>query len=124
MLIRSPDIETVLPGKLRAILEAAPFAWNVTVGRNRGTGTLAVSVQRAGGAVDGVTDEARLLVNVYAPTDAQANDLANDVVAALGSIRGTSPIMRIVASGPSAVSNEREKQRFISASAMVRRVTV
>lgn len=121
MLLMSPDIETVLPAILRARLAALPRGWTVSAGRNRGTRPLAVTVQRAGGNITGKLDRPRLLINVYAPTDALANDLANDVVSILGDIRDSSPIVKVDASGPSSLLNDNEAHRFIAADAIVLR---
>lgn len=125
MLLSSPDIETVLPPRVRQGLAALPRAWSASVGRDRGSKPLAVTIQRAGGPTRGKLDYPRLIINVYAPTDAQANDLANDVVTVLGNIRGSHPIVKIdVTSGPSSVLNDTERQRFIAADALIVRTTV
>lgn len=118
-----PDVELELTGYLRANLPA--YFPGVFVSNVRGSQTLAVWVRRDGGPeLDQVREAPRVGVNVYAPTEQQATNLALTVSALLRSCADGDPILRVrQALGPSPIADETGiPRRFMSFEIHVRGV--
>ena len=94
------DLERVLTSALRNLLRPLWTDLYVSRALPEARPSYAVTVQAAGGMPRGrFRDQSRYSINVYAPTHTEANQLAGDVRAALMSLRGHNPIVRIEASG-------------------------
>ena len=94
------DLELVLTKALRNLLRPLWSGLYVSRALPEARPSYAVTVQAAGGMPRGrFRDQSRYSINVYAPTHTEANQLAGDVRAALMSLRGHNPIVRIEASG-------------------------
>ncbi len=94
------DLERVLTSALRNLLRPLWTDLYVSRALPEARPRYAVTVQAAGGMPRGrFRDQSRYSINIYAPTHAEANQLAGDVRAALMSLRGHNPIVRIEASG-------------------------
>lgn len=115
-----PDAEAVTLDYLRPLILTAPFAFaaqvkvrdNVTTRATDGTVSrpdYAVTVRNDGGPIVGdVRATARLGVNVWAPTKAEAVDLANYVAALVGGMAeaNVTPAVRSTTSVPYAVPDD------------------
>lgn len=117
------DPEILFTGALRTALRPA---WpGLTVDRARRSNAVPmVTLQRAGGAptASGLLDQARLLVNIYAATEADANRLADATRGALEALARTHPVRSLTVTGPSAVTDQDSlPQRFLQADAVIRR---
>lgn len=100
-----PDVELTLTGYLRTALAAHGYP-GMFVSNRRESQTSAVWVRRDGGPTGLVTSDARVGVNVFAPTEQAATDLANVVSALLRAAPGTGAIKRVrETGGPSAVAD-------------------
>lgn len=108
-------------GALRAALVDWPGLW---VSNDRDGHTPAVTVVRAGGPVGLVTDDARLLVNVYASTPVQLSKLAYTVRGSLVDLARVGGIKTVRVSGPSEISTESTEpdQALLSVDVRVRRL--
>lgn len=107
-----PDTELVLTGLLRDALAARPepYAADVYVGTKvpNPRRPRMVTIRRDGGlVVDGLLDEARVGINVWADTEQDANDLTRLVSALLWASSDGKPICRVEPiSGSIAVADE------------------
>lgn len=110
-----PDIELVVTTYLRTALASYGYP-SVFVSNKRGTQTTAVWVRHDGGpALDQVRESARVGVNVYAPTEQDADDLARTVSALLVASPNGNPIVRAEqSSSPSGVAEVNGARRFMS----------
>lgn len=111
-----PDAETVIPARLRALL-AARSVTDVYVGRDipNPRRPRMVVWNRDGGGSDGLRDQPRMRCRVWAPTDAEANDLAALVVALVPHMVDGAPILRAThESGPYDVPDDSDQpQRYL-----------
>lgn len=107
-----PDVELVLTTYLRAALAAHGFP-GVFVSNRRETQQTAVWVRRDGGpTLDVVREAARVGVNVFAPTDKAATDLALTVAALMRVAADGTPILRVVqTAGPTPIADGTSVQR-------------
>jgi len=106
------DIEVVLPAMLRNSL-------GKPVGRSLPTnaGSEYITVRRQGGIRRGVTEAVRVGINVYAPDDKTANDLALLVRAHIETYENQGPFKRVSVEGINEVPNESNyRQRYFVAS--------
>ena len=101
-----PDVELALTGRLRTALAAHGYA-GVFVSNTRGTQATAVWVRRDGGpALDQVREAARVGINVFAPSEQAATDLARTVSALMRAMPDGAPILRVEqTSGPSPIAD-------------------
>jgi hypothetical protein len=95
-----PDVELWAVGYLKAQLDARPETYAADVEVNTKTPNprppKLVTVRRDGGPLlDLVRETARLGVNVWAPHEADANDLTRLVRALLGAAAGHGPVLRV-----------------------------
>lgn len=124
-MITTPDVEVILPPLVYGALYAE---WEgIYVGRAKPAKPrpFIVTIQRAGGiGPSRFVDSARLLVNVWAARDVDANRLAEDVRNVLEHLAGTPPFIDVTASGASAIYETGEQpQRFLYADALMKRST-
>lgn len=100
------DVELELTGYLRTALAAHGYP-GMHVSNTRGTQATAVWVRRDGGpTLDQVRELARVGVNVFAPTEQAATDLARTVSALLRAAADGSPIVKVTQTmGPSPVAD-------------------
>ena len=116
-----PDIELVLTQRIRAALNARSevYAQSVHVSTSvpNPRKDRMVTVRRDGGTISAVSDRPRVGINVWAPTEQQANDLARLVVAILRSLPNGAPILAVPSiSGPSPVADESaQPRRYLTA---------
>lgn len=106
-----PDVELWATGYLRTALAARmePYAADVLVSNRVPTTRRArmVIVRRDGGQANGLRDEARVGVNVWAATEQDATDLARLVAALLWAAPDGAPVLAVgQQSGPSPVPDE------------------
>lgn len=111
-----PDVELLLTTRLRALIDARPepYAWAVFVGnavpkqrRDR-----MVIVRRDGGNRAGHRDNARVGLNVWAPTEQEATDLARLVAALMYALPTGAPILAVTQlSGPTPIAEESKQSR-------------
>ena len=115
-----PDVELVLTGYLRGALPDYGYA-DVPVGIRRTTAPTEVWVRRDGGpALDQVREGARVGVNVFAPKEQDATDLARTVSALLRAAAGTGPILRVTQGlGPSPIADATPR-RYMTFECVVR----
>jgi hypothetical protein len=101
-----PDVELEVTAYLRDALAANGYP-DMFVSNRRETQPTAVWVRRDGGPVlDVVRESARLGVNVFAPTEKAATDLARTVSALMRVAADGDPIVRVVqTSGPSPIAD-------------------
>lgn len=116
-----PDVELWATGYLRTALTAYGYP-GVFVSNRRENQTTAVWVRRDGGAqLDQVREAPRLGVNVFAPTEQAATDLARTVSALLVAAPNGAPVARVrEVTGPSPVVDESGPRRFMSFELVVR----
>lgn len=116
-----PDVELWACGYLRA--ELGQFGQPDVAVSNTYTGTTAkaVWVRRDGGPrLDQARELARLTLNVFAPTEQQATDLARTVAALMCAAADGRPVVRIVqTTGPSPVTDTKPR-RLLAFEATVR----
>lgn len=120
-----PIVEMVFPAALRSALalRSEPYASGVTVGKKVPSTMPArlVTFRRDGGASGEWTDHPRLGINVWATSDADADNLARLVVALLPTLVGPQIDHVTVLSGPTDVTDVSGKpQRYITAEAATR----
>lgn len=110
-----PDVELVLTAKLRAALAANGYP-GTHVSNTRGTHGTAVWVRRDGGPVlDQVREEARVGINVFAPTEQACNNLARTVSALVRAMADGAPIYRVRQSlGPSPIAEPNGARRYMT----------
>lgn len=101
-----PDVELVLTGYLRAALAANGYP-GMYVSNTRGSQPSAVWVRRDGGPVlDQVREAARVGINVFAPTEQAATNLARTVSALLRAAADGNPIVRVTQpTGPTPIAD-------------------
>lgn len=119
------DIEQVLPSQLRLALASQwPSLYTSrTVPADRRP--YMVTVRRDGGTgPDRFRDAARVAVNVYAPTELDANRLASDVRTAIEGMDRGRPFKRVGVSGPSTIPDTQSPQRYLTAEIYYRKETV
>jgi len=119
-----PDIELWATDYLRATL--ADYGYPGTfVSNKREKQATAVWVRRDGGpTLDVVREAARLSVNVFAPSEQDATDLARTVSALIRAAADGSPVVRVRQSlGPSPIPNS-TPQRFMTFEVTVRGATL
>lgn len=113
MKIEAADPEELLAGRVRAAIWADWPGVYVSNAHPQGKRAHVVTIQRAGGTLLGpVLDQARMRVNVYAPTDSEAADLARDVRLALNAQEGASPITRCSCTGPTVINSKGESPQL------------
>lgn len=117
-----PDVELELTGYLRTGLAAHGYP-GMFVSNTRGTQATAVWVRRDGGPVlDQVRESARVGVNVFAPTEQAATDLARTVSALLRAAADGTPVVRVrQSSGPSPIADNTPR-RYMTFEVTVRGV--
>lgn len=109
-----PDVELWASGYLRTALAANGYP-GMFVSNTRGTQTTAVWVRRDGGPAQQVTEDARLGVNVYAPTEQAVGDLARVVSALMRAAAGNGSVRRVrQALGPSPVPDTSGPRRYMT----------
>lgn len=101
-----PDVELELTARLRADLATHGYP-GMFVSNERQSQASAVQVRRDGGpTLDVVRELARVGVNVWAPTQQGATDLARTVCALIRAAADGEPIVKVVqTSGPSPVAD-------------------
>lgn len=126
-LIVFADVEEWATGFLRAQLAARPEPYAAGVFcsialPDRDAPARAVIVRRDGGPQTGlVTEVARLGINIYAPTDAEANGLARLSRAILLASPGEWQVRRASATGHSSLPDEpAHKRRYLTAELYLR----
>jgi len=120
-----PIAEMVFPAALRSALAGRPeaYAQSVYVGKNvpNPRRDRMVTFRRDGGPSSEWTDHPRLGVNVWATTDADADNLARLVAALLPTLVGPQVDSVTVLSGPTDVTDTSgQPQRYITAEAATR----
>ncbi len=122
-MITTPDLERILPALIFSALSHAWPGLYVSRARPHDPRDYVVTVQRSGGSPkSAVLDQVRIAVNTWAPTEVEANDLAEQVRGVIEAQRGHAPIIRAEASGPSAINAKAEPpQRFFYADIITRR---
>jgi len=110
-----PDLELWATTYLRATLADYGYP-DIFVSNRRESQATAVWVRRDGGPqLDQVREAPRLGVNVFAPTEQVATDLARTVSALLVAAPDGAPVVRVVqSSGPSPVADASGPRRFMS----------
>lgn len=117
-----PDAELWVCGYLQTTLPTYGYS-GVFVSNRRENQPTAVWVRRDGGAaLDQVREGPRLGVNVFAPTEQQATDLARTVAALLVAAPDGDPVCRVTqTSGPAGVADEgRAARRYMTFDLVVR----
>ena len=83
-----------------------------------------VVIHREGGLSKGhLLDQARVAVDVFAPTERMANELALDARGVLESLRGHDPVIEVTATGPAPMTGSTPRRRFY-ADALIRKVRI
>lgn len=110
-----PDVELWATAYLRTALAAHGYV-GMAVSNRRESQATAVQVRRDGGpTLDQVRESARLGVNVYAPTEQAATDLARTVSALLRAAADGAPVLRVTqTSGPSPIADESGPRRYMT----------
>lgn len=104
MSIKFPDVELLLTGYLRQHLGPAVYVGRKVPDQHE---PRMVTVRRQGGeAFSRFMDRARIGVNVWAPTDREANDLASTVRALLHKASGEGLIKNLRSQGPAEVDSD------------------
>lgn len=118
-----PDLELWATTYLRATLADYGYP-GMFVDNKRGTQTTAVWVRRDGGAqLDQVREAPRLGVNVFAPTEQAATDLARTVSALLVAAPDGQPVLKVTQTlGPSPIPDASGPRRFLTFEVLVRGV--
>lgn len=111
-----PDIEHVLTARIRTALEARneEYAAGVRVSNKVPSPRPArlVTVRRDGGTATGLRDQPRVGINVWAESDADANDLTALVRAIIRGLPNGNPITAVASlGGPASVPDESGAQR-------------
>lgn len=116
-----PDVELWATGYLRTALASHGYP-SMFVSNKRETQTTAVWVRRDGGpTLDHVREAARLGVNVFAPTEQAATDLARTVSALLRAAADGSPVVLVTqTSGASPIPDESGPRRYMTFEITVR----
>ncbi len=129
-LITTPDIEVVLPERIRAALTSTWSGLYVSRSKPKADHPFVVTVTRSGGsALNRVVDQVRVQVGVFVHSTAGvpeqvANQLAETVRAVIEAQRGVFPFYEVRVSVPVPVNSKGEPpQRFFYADVMVRRTT-
>jgi hypothetical protein len=117
-----PDVELWATGYLRIALAAHGYP-DMFVSNRREKQTEAVWVRRDGGpALDQIREAARVGVNVFAPTEQGATNLARTVSALLRAAPNGDPVLKVEqVTGPSPVADSTPR-RFMSFEITVRGV--
>jgi hypothetical protein len=123
-----PDVELWATGYLRTALVARPESYAVARVDNakasekvRPYPARQVVVRRDGGPQDGLFDNARLTVRVWADDEQDAADLARLVRALLMVAPGNGPVVRVESStGPQGVPGDSQPQKFFTADVQTR----
>lgn len=115
-----PDVELWATGYLRTALAAYGYP-GIFVSNRREAQTTAVWVRRDGGpGLDSIREAARLGVNVFAPKEQAATDLARTVSALMRSGADGEPVLRVVQTlGPSPVADN-QPRRYMTFEVTVR----
>lgn len=120
-----PDVELWATGYLRTALAARPEAYAADVWvSNKKPATnqpRTVVVRRDGGPQNGVLDNPRLTVRVWATKEQDASDLARLVQALLVVSPGSGPVVAAdVLSGPQGIPDDSQPQKLLSVELTVR----
>lgn len=117
-----PDVELELTGYLRTALAAHGYP-GTYVSNTRGTAATAVWVRRDGGPVlDIVREAARVGINVFAPSEQAATNLARTVSALVRAAADGAPIVRVTQSaGPTPIADSTPR-RYMTFEVTVRGV--
>lgn len=121
-----PDVELVVVEYLRTTLEARPEPFAEATVDIRVPATMPerlVQVRRDGGVrLDNIREAARVTVNIFAETEADAADLTRLCRALLWAAPNGSPVVRVNdGSGPVAIPDESgRKRRFFTVEVIVR----
>lgn len=121
-----PDVELAVVDYLRAALVARPEPFADTTVDIRVPNPIParlVQIRRDGGPrLDKTREAARVAVNIFAPTEADATDLARLCRALLWAAPDGNPIVRVIdISGPVAIPDESQrKRRFFTVEVWVR----
>ena len=121
----APDVELYTAERLRNMLGARleAYAANVSVGNDRAklTNARKVVVRRDGGRQLGVFDYPRLGVRVWADKEQEASDLARLVHALLLDFPGDGTCVDSISlSGPSAVPDDSQPQKYLTVQLQLR----
>jgi hypothetical protein len=119
-----PDVELWATGYLRTGL--ATYGYPGTfVSNRRETQATAVWVRRDGGpTLDVVREAARLGINVFAPTERAATDLARTVAALMRAAANGAPVVKVEqSSGPSPIADNTPR-RYMTFEVWVRGSTL
>lgn len=125
-----PDVKAVVLDHIRSTLVTSdePYASSVTVKGDlpNPRPARAVTVRDDGGnRLDDVRAVARLGINVWAESDADASDLANLVSAIVSGMAGVGPIRYARASRPAEVEDSsRQPLRYVTAELTIRGVSL
>lgn len=115
-----PDVELWAASYLRTTLASHGYP-GMFVSNKRETQATAVQVRRDGGPAGQVLETPRLGVNVYAPSEQAATDLARTVSALLRAAPDGSPVVRVTqTSGPSPIPDESGPRRYMTFELTVR----
>jgi metal-dependent amidase/aminoacylase/carboxypeptidase family protein len=105
-----PDVEIDLPALLRSVLA------DTYVGRDYAERPVVVTIRRQGGIRrNKVTETARVGVNVYAPSDKEANDLALRVRALIETLADTGSFGAVSTEGITEIKDENKARRYFVA---------
>lgn len=126
-----PDVELWAVGYLQEKLPdfgytlwtaAAPGDAKVFVSNTRQTQKTAIWVRRDGGpTLDVVREAARLGINIFAPTEQKAGDLARVVSALMRAAADGAPVVRVSQpTGPTPIADATGPRRFLSLEVVVR----
>jgi hypothetical protein len=125
MVVVPPDAELWATGYVRTFLQGRdePYATDVTVGKVKPTTNVPrmVTIRRDGGLVDGVVDNPRLTIRVWADKDQEASDLARLLVAAIKACPGNGPALAVTnVFGPSPIPDSSQPQYLVNAELRLR----
>lgn len=123
----SPDVEAILPAVVyQALATKYPRLYTDRAAPADISGRPVVVIHREGGvSKNRFLDQARVAVDVYAPTEKLANDLALDARGVLEDLRGHEPVIEITATGPAPITGAgKGPQRRFYADALIRKVAV
>ena len=109
-----PDVELELTGYLRTALAANGYS-GVFVSNRRESQATAVWVRRDGGpTLDQVRERARVAVNVFAPTEQAATNLARTVSALMRAAPDGDPVVRVEQqTGPTPIADSTPRRYML-----------
>ncbi len=124
-----PDAILWATGYLRAFLagRSEPFASGVSVVKDKPADNRPriVSVVRDGGPIQGLIDNPRLRIRVWADKDQEASDLARLIVGAIKVSPGDGPVLSVTnVFGPSPIADSSQPQYLVNAELRLRCLSI